>query len=63
MKEKERNRITKKIKHKLDTSSKMQFAFLNLETLKNLFGKLSILSKNLEMTHSREQGVIFFASL
>ena len=49
-KRKGKKQNNKKIKYKLDTSSKMQFAFFILETLKNLFRKLSILSKNLEMT-------------
>ena len=37
--------ISKSIKYTVESSSKMQFAFLILNKFKNCFGKLSILSK------------------
>ena len=37
--------ISKTIKHNLDSSSKIEFAFFMVKKFKKIFGKLSILSK------------------
>ena len=63
-KRKGKKQNNKKIKYKLDTSSKMQFAFFILETLKNFVSKtIDFVEKSGNDSNSREQGLIFFASL
>ena len=53
------------IKYKLDSSSRMQFAFLYPKDIKKKrkFGKLSILSKIWKWRKQEGSGVMFFTSL
>ena len=57
--------ISKIIKYKLDSSSKMQFAFFDPKDIQKRFGKTIDFVKNLEMTQiaAGGVGVMFFASL
>ena len=56
--------ISKTVKYKLESSSKMQFAFFILKTFKYFFWKTIDFIKNLEMTQiAGGGGVMFFASL
>ena len=59
----EEKQISKAIKYKLDSSSKMQFVFFILKTFKNCFGELSILSKSGNDAISRGWRVHVIASL
>ena len=56
--------ISKTIKYKLDSSSKMQFVFFYPKDIKNRFSKTIDFVKNLEiMQIAGGRGVMFFASI
>ena len=58
-----RKLISKTIKYKLDRPSKMSFVFFILNGFKNIFGKLSILTKIWKWRNKSGWGVRWFASL